>query len=1186
MKKIFILLILFFGIFLFSPPSSLAYEQTEEICYSQCLAYKFIWRGDWCYNLFMNQCSISSGDAAIKTVMILKNLVSSILSGQRKEIVDIGLVFKAFLVCKPLIEECLVPVFRSCEWDCKSDPHSYAPDFAVGSYQDKPSIYYDKNSKELRFRVINIGDAYAWDIDVAALYGWTRGTKGVDDEINNFQSLFEEKIDHLIFQGARNGPPKNITDYVKDFLIDESRFSSWLQDYKSDAKNYNIPTEWTKTIPFEPKEDALNRIVLKVNYNNTIPEKDWNSNELVYDIDLRPNPPETFIEQIQSELYQTYLKKFQVRLLLKNYGDLTDEVLLQFREGTTEGEGGLFYEREIVEPVKNTTNEQGQWFNYLIDVNPEGVEYCGVNKKYQIEMTDSLGKKKIKRFSLPIYFPEISGRISNLSGKPVKGAVVKAQTGDEATTNEYGFYRLKVKNLTYFVEKINLTVTHPEYSQTQTKELTISQKNTLNPCEDLTFSDVDFVLKDVDVKFTVEVYEKKTGALLDNVFLVATNLEGEKVGSRVEKTINGETPLPEIQPGKFFFTLSKSGYKTLGQIVNAVPENQVLKFYMEKMSGRPNDESLILQKPQLLWEVDLGNEIFVDMRASKNGKLVVFYTSQNKPKTGKLYFFDPFLGPKTKGKKTTVSTISNAGNSSASIDTSYDGSITTLCSNDGKTFGKDRGKNWIQLFDNSGNLIGEKEYDNTLATDLCEVSPDGFYLYPYFLMNKGFYEYTRFDTEGLLDNDKPSLEKVVFGSYRGTYFTPDNSVIGAGDQNCTVGIHSIFGNKLLNCLAGVEGNIVFTDSSSNSETIATLTDNKVYLFKSGSKIFEKEATTRKDFLTVGVTPGGDYLIYTTNNEKAPYRIFKIYDKNKKDITPLSEEEQTDLARKGEDVVYVAANDKGIFYASLQHKKLRFYQVGKYTTEYQEETYPTPTKTFLTSGISILQNDKFLPLESISFSALSAGAIYKAEQTTSFGLENGTITLTEGTLFSVDNEGNPVLLKGQITADFNSPIKIYAIKFDRYDLGVFQNKLDQFINHQLEEEEYFLVKNIHTKFTVKNEQNTIAVAVEKGEVEVKGKNIEEKVSSGKKITIDKEGSIKKSAYFGEKVYKFLILGVLILGAIFLIIYRNTKTGKLIFKILRKIWETIILVVRKIATFLINLVKNFVKMLKYKIIKNKK
>ncbi|MFN4213132.1 MAG: hypothetical protein ACK4FL_04220, partial [Microgenomates group bacterium] len=143
----------------------------------------------------------------------------------------------------------------------------------------------------------------------------------------------------------------------------------------------------------------------------------------------------------------------------------------------------------------------------------------------------------------------------------------------------------------------------------------------------------------------------------------------------VEKMINGKTDLPQLQPGKFFFTLSKEGYKTFGQTVNAVPENQVLRFYLEKLSGRPNDQGLEIISPKLLWERQILRENFVAMRMTKDGKTVIFYTSQNKPNTGKLYFLESLSGK----EKKIVSTIANGGLSQAGLDTSYDGNTTALC---------------------------------------------------------------------------------------------------------------------------------------------------------------------------------------------------------------------------------------------------------------------------------------------------------------------------------------------------------------------------------------------------------------------------------------------------------------------------------------------------------------------------
>ncbi|MEO0097846.1 MAG: carboxypeptidase-like regulatory domain-containing protein [candidate division WOR-3 bacterium] len=1159
MKKFFLIIILTLSSFLSS--SVFAYEQTAEICYSQCLAYKFVWRGNYCYDKFTQECVISAGDAAIKTVTILKNIVSSVISGQRKEILDVGLVFKAWLVCKPLIELCLVPVMNSCEWECRDDLYSYAPDFAVGNYREAPSISYDKNNKQLKFRVINVGDAYAWDIDVAAYYGWSTAMKGVNDEVEDFQTLFEEKIDHLIFAGARNGPPKNISDYVKDFLIEESRFSRWLQEYKSDAKDYNVPKEWVKVIPFEPKEQALNRIILKVNYNNVIPERDWNRNELVYDIDLRPNPPQTFIESLQTELHQIYLRKFEVHLLLKNYGDLTDYVTLQFREGEKEGEGGLFYVKEIVDPLHSLPNEKGQWFNYFIDVNADNVDYCGVNKKYRVEMTDSLGRKTIKTFFLPVYFPVISGRIVDLDGKAIKGATIRAHTGEEAISDENGFYHLRVKKLNYFTEKINLTISHPEYSQIQKRELEIKKINEFNPCEDLTFYQ-DFILKDVDVNFRVEVYDKKTNELLNNVYLVATNLEGFKVGSRVETIVDGATDLPQLQPGKFLFTLSKEGYKTIGQTVNAVPEEQTLKFYMEKLTGRESDEGLEIIKPQLLWTKDLKGENFVAIRMTKDGKTVIIYTSQNKPNTGKIYFLDSLSGE----EKKIVSTIANSGISQASIDTSYDGNTTAFCSNDGKIFGQERGKNWIKIFDAEGNLIGEKEYASELSTDICEVSPDGFYLYPSAgLMNKGFYEYTRFDTEGLLDYDRPSQEKVGFSSYQGTHFLTNNNVVGPGEENCPVGIRSIFGNKFLGCLNEAESP-VFVDSSVDASSIAVMGLEKLFWFKSGVS-FKKEVETRSNFLTVGLTPGGDYLIYNTYVENLPYRIFKIFNKNKQDLTPLSQKETEDLAR-GEDVIYVAANDKGIFYASQKHHTLRFYQVGKYQKEYKPETETTQEEINASTNHNLfkIENGQYIPLGNIDFRTLPFGQLYFAKNDVNLNLGPllKTLKITKDTYFSIKENNVLVLLKGQINVEAKTPFRIYAIKNDRFDLNVFQEKLDKFLNNSLPEDEYFLIQNIQTKFLVKNTLNKITVVVEKGEVELKGKNIQEKITVGNQLTIDKENRIKRSKYYGGKIYQILSLFILVAIIVLLFIFRKSKSVQLIFKFLKKFFH-----------FLFQIMKSFLK-----------
>jgi len=484
-----------------------------------------------------------------------------------------------------------------------------------------------------------------------------------------------------------------------------------------------------------------------------------------------------------------------------------------------------------------------------------------------------------------------------------------------------------------------------------------------------------------------------------------------------------------------------------------------------------------------------------------------------------------------------------------------------------------------KLFNNSGSLLGEKEYDSTLSTFLCEVSPDGYFLYPFYLLNKGFYEYTRFDTEGLLDYNRPSKEKVHFGSYLETHFTRQNYVFGPGGKNCSVGIRSIFGDKLIACFDDVE-NPIFSDSSNDAKSIAFVGLKKVYWFLDNKKIWEKAVETRKDFLTVGITPGGQYLIYNFYSPSCQRNV-KVVKRNK--FGEIDFPEQEKRCQKGEEVVYVSANDKRIFYAALDHKKLKLYQVGEYKNEYQgEETTEGQINTIISSLAKVV-NSQYISLPATDFYSLEPGTLYytRADIYLNFGKALGSLRITPFTYFSLKDQNTIILIKGQLTVDFASPLKVYAIKFDRFNLSLFEEKLNQFINGDLPSEEYLLVQNIHTKFIVKNEAGKINVAVEKGEVEVKGKNLTKKVIAGKQIVIDKKNNVKKSVFIPSFVFKILIFGGLITLVVLLFVYRKTTIAKFILIILRKILFFLIFLLKELIKLMIKLIKKLIdKLLKKK------
>jgi len=1212
-RKVFITVIFLLLFFIFLPRRVYSEEeegnsltQQEALCYSQCAAYRFFWRGDFCFDVISQMCSDNL--SAIKTVSFIKNAYNLIRGKPGTfpvSIADLTKVTRAWLICKPLIEDCVVPVLDQCIDICRSEPLYFAPDLSVGSPDSNFwGVFFDAQAQKLYFKVADAGLGYAWDIDVKATYNHTKDRNGEFDPSEERQ-LFKTKIEHLIYLGARNGPPKSLGDRIGDFLIDEAlngqylqEFKRWLlSDFKSDSNNYSIPNLWIKDYPFTPKSGELNRITFVVDPDNKIEEWNEYNNTFVLDIDLRPKPAALAIEDFYYQLKKGVINAFEVNFKVVNYGEQSTYTKIFIYEGEEEEYKNPIYDFSETIDGKETLPV---YASIGVDPKNDDIKTCGSFKKYTLVVEDAEGKKLYHKFQLPIYAGEVHGLVKDLFGKPVVGAKVSASTGQETTTNELGYFNLVgirspgeniwISSSGY---KVTITISHPDFSKVEEREVEFKMDYPVYDCQDgYLLHTMEVVLKDIDVNFKIIVYDKKTRQPLDNVYLVATNLEGAKEESRVEKIINGETPLPEIQPGKYFFTLSKAGYKTIGQTVNAVPENprlgentQILRFYLEKLYGRESDEDLVIfEKPQLLWEKALKGEIFVTMRITKDGKTVVFYTSKNQPDSGKLYFLETLSGK----EKKIVSTISNGGISRASIGVSYDGNTTTLCSNDGKIFGDDRSRNWIKLFDSYGNLLGEKEFDNKIDTGLCEVSPDGYFIYPYFLMNKGFYEYTRFDTEGLLDYDRPSTENVTFGSYAGTHFTRENNVFGPGGGECdsSVGIRSIFGDKTIACFNDVE-NPLFSDSSTDSKSIIFVGLSKVYWFSDGQKIWEDEVQTRGNPLSVGITPGGEYVIYNFNSSSCGRSVEIVKRDGMKEI---SIPDQDSRCRGGEEVVYVAANDGGIFYASVYYDKLRLYHVGKYTSEYPPAEEVEDQLNTVITNLYKVEDGQYVDVPPTDFFELETGKIYytRAEIHLNFGKAIGNLNIFPFTYFSVKDQDTLILLKGQLTVDFVSPVKIYAIKFDRFDLSLFKVKLEQFMSGSLPEEDYFLIKNVHTKFIVKNNINKINIAVENGEVEVVGKDISRRVKGSRQITIDKNNRIKETIFLGSNFYKIcgiIFVCIIAICAVLLFAFRNTKFGKATINILKKLLGVIFFAIKKVAIFISKMLKFLVDKISF-LIKNKK
>ena len=840
-----------------------------------------------------------------------------------------------------------------------------------------------------------------------------------------------------------------------------------------------------------------------------ISERNELNNTYIFEIDLRPTPASFSIESFSQELIAQTLNSFKIEFNLKNNGEESGLAQAKIYEGKYEAGKTPIYETETDISGGDDENFETQ---VLVDLTNEIKPYCGKYKQYTLVVFDEQGNSVEHSFTLPIYIGSVNGRVEDLFGKPVVGATVTASSGQEVMTNKFGNYHLPGL---LSLGTLTVTATKPEFSKPAVKSVKLSFVNEFQACNagNLNLYNVDFVLMDQEVSFTVTIKDK-LGSLVD-AHVLAVNSD-----FRQEADINGSGSIPDLQPGQYTFIISAPGYKTIRQEVNAVPNDSELEFVLDKLNGRVSDDGLQIITPRLLWEETLGvsDKEIGNMVGTKNGELLVVSVANNHDKTRQLFFLNLLTGNQTAVVNVPWSVEEQRF---IGLDASYDGGTVGLFIAQGA--GLNKQDNLLKLFNAGGNEIGTTTLDKKMAVSL-DISPDGFYVCPFLLLDKGLHKYTDYEIRGNGDDDFKRNPANC-----DDYFLRNNNVI----TNCRDGLceetlaHDLV--KVIGDITNMTGETKF-DSSQDDGVIVVRTYKRLHYY--GQSSWEKELDSNSRFKSVAVSVGGDYAL-TTFGRGASLEL-KVYDKSGIDQTPEFPYEH---------VNFVFANDKGMFFVSTVSNKIKFYQIGEYDTGYQpEEITPTVSEEW-TSGLSYLGwAQRFYPIGTKRYADLDIGVIYKADRDLKLKLFKpfsqtllGTLSITKNTLFSVNNNHDPVLLKGQMTADFGSPATIYAIKLDRYQLSLFQTKLNDFIHNLLPEDEYFVVQNVHTKFVVKNEANMFKVAVQTGEVKVESEDVDLKVESGKQISIDRDNNIRESVYLGTQAY--LLIGMIVL--VLVLFYRLQK-----------------------------------------------
>lgn len=207
--------------------------------------------------------------------------------------------------------------------------------------------------------------------------------------------------------------------------------------------------------------------------------------------------------------------------------------------------------------------------------------------------------------------------------------------------------------------------------------------------------------------------------------------------------VQGERTIDESEVGNFALTATSPGYESVYIQAVLTPPEQVIPIVLKKLAGRPTDEGLSIHEPKLLWELPIpaGSKVD-DIQGSKNGNLLVVYTSKNALNTGTLLFIDPQKGRSIRS----VSVPSTKGQQQVGLDVSYSGGTVGFMVNPG-IFGRTESERIVKVFSGTGIEFGSLPVGNR-SSPYMAVSPDGFYLYPNILMNKALHIYSRNETEG------------------------------------------------------------------------------------------------------------------------------------------------------------------------------------------------------------------------------------------------------------------------------------------------------------------------------------------------------------------------------------------------------------------------------------------------------
>jgi len=423
-------------------PAAQAYQQTFDICKTQCITWYYYWGNDGTLEYVMDKCSMGGWDS-LKTVAklgygVAKGSTSSAL----------GLVQDA-IVCAITINAAIAPVFESCERQCASDMYSYGPDLAI------TDLRYDENAGEIVIEVTNGGNSYTNEIEVDV---YVASTTNRDCNMGYGEMFSYYTIPELSPGGAR---------YYEEGLY----------------------SKHTKRIPWDAPEGKCSKIRVIVDPEEELPERyfeTWGESnnmreEWVIDLPILPYYTIETLEYMQNGDSDD----FQLGVLIKNNGEE-----MGWPSVTVEkcGGGVVGYEETVsIEPGDDTYQD------FQLDDLFGGEYYTEKLQCLRVIVEDSNSRVE-RTIDIPLYSGTVEGTVYDMYGKPVTDATVTVDTGQSDRTDSKGEYKITGVTL---MGAHTLTATSPTHEFDGHANVTFSiNSSDFASQEGLYITGVDMVLMD------------------------------------------------------------------------------------------------------------------------------------------------------------------------------------------------------------------------------------------------------------------------------------------------------------------------------------------------------------------------------------------------------------------------------------------------------------------------------------------------------------------------------------------------------------------------------------------------------------------------------------------------------------------------------------------------------------------